>query len=71
MYSGVTSATVVVVVTRRMYSKRREDHSGFDRHRQIREDRQHEGDAPDRGFGRTQLDDLGDLAPLAHVVRAR
>ena len=45
-----------------------EDHACLDRHGQVGEHGQPEGDAPHRCFGGTELDDVWDLAPFAHVV---
>ena len=46
MYSGVTSATVVVAVDAADVEQRGEDHAGLDGHGQIGEDRQAKGDDP-------------------------
>ena len=47
--------------------QRREDHPDLHRHREVGEDGQREGDEPDGDVGATQLEQLGDLPPLAHV----
>lgn len=46
----------------------RENHPGLDGHRQIGEHGEQESDAPYRGLRRTELEDVGNLAPFAHVV---
>ena len=69
MYSGVTQRHRRRGRHTADIEERGEDHAGFDRHRQVRQHGQRKGDAPYRGFRRAQLDDVRDLAPLAHVVR--
>ena len=45
-----------------------EDHSGFDGDGEVGEDGERERDQPDADVGLGQLEELRDLAPLAHVV---
>ena len=48
--------------------QRGQRHADADGDGEIGEDREREGDQPDRDGGEAELEDAADLAPLAHVV---